>query len=292
MNERIGGAVDKRSKELIPVLIASLITTLFFLVPVGISIKRSFFTFGGEFVGLDNYVMTIESDAFQDALLYTTRLTLISIAIIVVSSVVLAMAIRRTFVGKKLMLFLLQFDIAMPSITCASMMLIVLSQTGFTSSLFYNLGMISGYESFPDIFNDPKGYGVVLTIVWMFVPYVALSLLAVLHSISNDQEDQAATLGVGKVRRFIHITLPSLKSSVAYTSVLCFACIFGSYELPSLVGREHTLVTLAYYYYNDTLMTMPEYMQSYTISIILFVITTVVSGVLMYYSLLSGRGQQ
>ena len=284
--------MSRRTAELIPVIISSLITILFFVIPVGISIRDSFFTYGGSFIGLENYTNTFENASFQDALLYTTRLTLISIVVIMVSSVILAMAIRRTFIGKKITLFLLQFDVAMPSITCASMMLIVMSQTGFTSSLFYNLGMIADYSQFPNIFGSPKGYGVILTVVWMFVPYIALSLLAVLHSLSNDQEDQAATLGVGKIKRFLFITLPSLRSSIAYTSVLCFACIFGSYEIPSLVGREHTLVTLAYHYYNDTVMIMPEYMQSYTISIILLIITSLVSGVLMYYSLRVGRSQQ
>ena len=117
-------------KDLIPVIISSLITIIFFLLPVGISVKKSFFTFGGEFVGLDNYIMTFESKPFQEALIYTSKITVISILIIMVSSVILAMAIRRTFIGKKLTLFLLQFDVAMPSITCASMMLIVMSQTG------------------------------------------------------------------------------------------------------------------------------------------------------------------
>ena len=60
-----------------------------------------------------------------------------------VSAVILAMAIRKTFIGKRLTLFLLQFDVSMPAVTCASMMLIAFSQTGFTSSLFYNLGLIS-----------------------------------------------------------------------------------------------------------------------------------------------------
>lgn len=282
--------MDRRNAmDLLPALISSLIVFLLFIIPVVCSIKQSFFDYSGTFVGFDNYVSTFDNIKFQDAFIYTTRITLISIVITMVSAVILAMAVRRTFIGKKLTLFLLQFDVAMPTVTCASMMLIALSQAGFTSKLFYNLGLITSYSEFPNIFFSPNGYGLILSVVWMFVPYIGLSFLAVLHSISNEQEDQAATLGVGKVKRFIHITLPSLKSSIAYTSVLCFACVFGSFELPSLVGREHSLVTLAYYYYNDVPLGMADHMQSYTISIILFIITMVVSSILMYYSLVSGR---
>ncbi len=282
--------MNRRDKvELIPVAVSSLVILLLFFVPVINSIQKSFSLYDGTFVGFDNYINAINNVYFQDAFVYTLKITLISIVITMVSAVILAMAIRKTFVGKKLTLFLLQFDISMPTITCASMMIIVLSQAGFTSSLFYNLGLITSYTEFPNIFSDPQGRGLILSVVWMFVPYIALSFLAVLHSLSSDQEDQAATLGVGKIKRFIYITLPSLKSSIAYTAVLCFACVFGSFELPSLVGREHTLVTLAYYYFTDVAMFMPEHMQSYAMSIILFVITVAVSSVLMYYSLVSGR---
>ena len=282
--------MDRRKlSELLPALIPSLIFLSLFFIPIMVSFSESFRDFGGRFVGFENYAAMFSDDNFYDALWYTTKLTIISIVIVIMSAVILAMALRRTFIGKKITLFLLQVDVSMPTVTCASMMLIVLSQTGFTSSLFYNLGLISSFEGFPDIFNDPNGYGVILTVVWMFVPYIALSFLAVLHSISNDLEDQAATLGVGGVKRFLYLTLPSLKSSIAYTSILCFACVFGSFELPSLVGREHSLVTLAYYYYNSSLYSSVERMESYTISIVLFLIIVAVSSVLMYYSLISAR---
>ncbi len=279
----------RKAMDLLPALISSLVVFLLFIIPVASSVKESFLNYGGAFVGFENYVNAINSMYFQDAFIYTTRITLICIVITMVSAVVLAMAVRRTFVGKKLTLFLLQFDVSMPTVTCASMMLIAFSQAGFTSKLFYNLGLITSYSEFPNIFFNPDGYGLILSVVWMFVPYIGLSFIAVLHSVSNEQEDQAATLGVGKIKRFFYITLPSLKSSIAYTSVLCFACVFGSFELPSLVGREHSLVTLAYYYYSDVPLMMPEHMQSYAISIILFIITMVVSSILMYYSLISGR---
>ena len=275
--------------DLLPALISSLVVLLLFIIPVLYSIEESLFDYRGTFIGFDNYLNALDDIYFQDAFIYTLRITLISIVITMVSAVILAMAIRKTFIGKRLTLFLLQFDVSMPAVTCASMMLIAFSQTGFTSSLFYNLGLISSYSEFPNIFINPNGHGLILSVVWMFIPYIALSFLAVLHSISNDQEDQAATLGVSKMKRFIYITLPSLKSSIAYTSVLCFACVFGSFELPSLVGREHSLVTLAYYYYSDVPLMMPEHMESYAISIILFIITMIVSSILMYYSLVSSR---
>ena len=265
-------------------LVPSLIALFFFFWPLVESIKESFRNFYGDYVGWENYIEAFNNPVFIQAFQYTLRITLIVLAVTIVSSIILAMALRRTFIGKKLTLFLLQVDVAVPSIACATMMILVLSKTGALSRLLHNMGLLDNYMDFPNVFYNSNGLGVIISVVWLFVPYITLSLISVLHSISNDEEDQAATLGIGKVKRFIFITLPSLKSSIAYTSILCFACTFASFELPSLVGDQHSMVTLAYYYYN-ILGTAPRHMESYSISIMVTVITLAVSSLLMYYSL-------
>ncbi len=270
--------------ELTPVIIPSLIALTLFIWPLAISLSNSFHSFSGDFVGFQNYIDMFNDPAFIKAFWYTLRITLIVLVVTIVSSVILSMALRRTFIGKKLMIFLLQFDIAIPSLACATMMILALSQSGFVSTLLNNMGVIDNYWDFPNIFFRSNGLGVIISIVWLFVPYIALSLLSVLHSVSNDEEDQAATLGVGRFRRFLHITLPRLKPAIAYTSILCFASVFSAYELPSLVGDQHSLVTLAYYYYNIA-GSAPGHMESYSIAALVTVISLAVSSFLMYYSL-------
>lgn len=284
MNKRISGSASTRSvAEIAAVSVLSLITLSFFLWPLLVSFKKSLHTYSGEYVGLQNYADAVNNPVFVQAFVYTTRITLIVLAVTVVSSIVLAMALRRTFAGKKLTLFLLQVDVAVPSIACATMMILVLSQNGIVSRILHNMGLIRSHMDFPNIFFNSNGAGVIISVIWLFIPYVTLSLISVLHSISDEQEDQAATLGIGKVKRFVFITLPSLKPSIAYTSILCFACTFASFELPSLVGDQHSVVTLAYYYYN-IIGTAPRHMESYSISMIVTLITLTVSSMLMYYS--------
>lgn len=270
--------------RLCPVLIPSLITLSLFLCPLGMSLWQSFHSYSGEFVGLGNYTDMFSDQRFQDAIVYTLRITLVVLLVTLVSSIILAMALRRTFIGKKMMLFLLQYDVAVPSLACASMMIFLLSQGGFLSAVLNNLGLIGSYTDFPEVFFKSNGLGVMVSIIWLFVPYITLSLLAVLHSVSNDQEDQAATLGVGKLKRFFYITLPTIKPAIAYTSILCFASVFGAFELPSLVGDEHTLVTLAYYYYTNY-VGMDGFMESYSLSVLVTLVSLVVSTFFMYYSI-------
>ena len=110
-----------------------------------------------------------------------------------------------------------------------------------------------------------------------------------MHSISNEHEDQAATLGIGKIRRFIFITLPMLRPAIAYTSILCLACVFGSFELPSILGgKQFSLVMLAYSYYSQG-WNSPYYMESFAISVVVAIIILSISFVLMYYSISSNE---
>lgn len=270
--------------KLIPVLIPSLAILLFYIWPLGDSVIRSFQAFNGDFVGFQNYIDMLNDSMFVDAFTYTLKVTLVVLIVTTVSSTILAMALRGTFIGKRIVLFLLQFDISIPSLACATMMILALSPFGFLSTLAENAGIISNYTQFPNILLDTNGTGLMVAIIWLFVPYTALSFLSVLKSVSNEQEEQAATLGVGKFSRFIHITLPSLKPSIAYMSILCFASVFSAFELPSLIGKQHTLVTLAYYYYNRPGF-MDGYMESYAIVTVTSLISIIVSFILMYYSL-------
>ncbi|MBQ7700932.1 MAG: sugar ABC transporter permease [Candidatus Methanomethylophilaceae archaeon] len=270
--------------KIMPVLIPSLITLTFFIWPLCLSIEESVHSFSGDFVGLQNYIDAINDPAFVNAFVYTLRITIIVLIITMISSIILAVALRRSFIGKKLVIFLLQTDVAIPSLACATMMILFLSQSGFLSAVLNNLGIINRMWDFPNIFFKSDGVGVIVCIVWLFVPYITLSLLSVLHSVSNEQDEQAATLGVWKIRRFFHITLPTLKPAIAYSSVLCFASVFSAFELPSLVGDKHSLVTLAYYYYNTAGFT-PGHMEAYSIAMIVTIISLTVSFVLMYYSL-------
>jgi putative spermidine/putrescine transport system permease protein len=225
----------------------------FYLWPVINIVRGSFSDESGRPVGLQNYAEVLSSNYFLDALLFTFRVSLISTLIAAVLAVIMALALRGSFAGKKLALFISQYNLSVPRLAAAMLMVFLLSQTGLLSSLAHSLGLAEAARDFPWLVNDAKGIGLCVVFVWKFFPYIGLSALGVLQSTSLEYEQQAATLGIGKWRRFFHVTLPSITPAVAIPSIFVFAASFGDYEVPAILGsaQSRSLSVMLYLKYAD-----------------------------------------
>ncbi|MBQ3302601.1 MAG: sugar ABC transporter permease [Eggerthellaceae bacterium] len=253
-----------------------LLMALGYAVPVFSNIVMSMQNDAGEFVGLQIYQDVFTSYYFVDSLLFTLKVAICSTAISMVIAVVVALALRETFVGKKLVVFMFQFNLTIPRMAAAMMMLLLVSQTGMLSQLSNALGITQGASGFPWLVRDSEGVGLIGTFAWKFFPYIGMSVLGVLQGASREYEDQAAVLGVGKFKRFWHVTLPMIIPATSIASIIVFAAAFGDYEIPAILGSSahRTLSIYTYMKYSDpSIMNRPEsYVLMVTMSIILVIV--------------------
>jgi len=232
-----------------------------YVVPVATNVAGSLQDKQGEFVGLDNWVTVLTSHYFVDSLLFTLKVALISTALAMVIAVVCALALRRTFVGKKLVVLMFQFNLTVPRMAAAMMLLLLLSQTGFISQVARQIGITQGTADFPYLIQDQAGWGLVIAFTWKFFPYIGMSVLGILQGASLEYEDQAAVLGVGRFKRFWHVTLPLIIPATSIASIIVFAAAFGDYEIPMVLGSPSHRVLSIYTYlkYSDpAMMNRPE----------------------------------
>ena len=247
-----------------------------YIVPVASNIVMSMQDDYGTFVGLDNYVTVFTSYYFVDSVLFTLKIALCATAIAMVIAVVVALALRETFVGKKLVVFMFQFNLTIPRMAAAMMMLLLMSQTGMLSQISNAIGLTEGASGFPWFIRDKEGIGLIATFAWKFFPYIGMSVLGVLQGASREYEDQAAVLGVGKFKRFWHVTLPMIIPATSIASIIVFAAAFGDYEIPAILGSSshHTLSIYTFIKYSDSaLMNRPE---SYVLMVTMMVLLIVV----------------
>jgi putative spermidine/putrescine transport system permease protein len=221
--------------------------------PVCSNIVASFQDNHGEFVGWQNYSDVTGSYYFWDSLFFSLRTSLLATIISMIVAIILALALRESFLGKKLAVFLCQYNLSIPRMAAAMIMLFLLSQTGFLSSVAYQLGFTDGTASFPWLVNDSLGIGLIIVFVWKFAPYICMSVLGILEGASLELEQQAASLGVGKVKRFFHVVLPTIIPATAVSSILVFAAAFGDYEVPAILGSSSSrpLSVMVYLKYLD-----------------------------------------
>lgn len=121
--------------------------------------------------------------------------------------------------------------------------MIVLGNRGFLNVALMQSGIIDQPISF--MFTE---LGVVIALVHFTLPIVVVMLAAALSHIDRNYERAATSLGAGRVRIFLTVTLPlSIPGIVAATST-AFAWTFSAFATPQMIGggKVQTISTLVY----------------------------------------------
>lgn len=263
---------------LMPVIV---IIILFYLIPIYNTFDASLHDFYDRYIGFEVFSNVLSDKSFQNAFFYTIKMASVTTIVSIILAILTAMALRDTPSGKRLVLFCYQLNVSIPHITMATMVLFIFGQSGIVSSIAYQLGYIDNWFDFPKIVDGSSMLGTVISFCLKFIPFIGLSVLSVLLITSKDYEDQSQSLGVGKFRTFFHVTLPSLKNSIFSMSMIVFAYCFGSYEVPTMLGKSQTLAMMAYNCYTNYYDVNAIY-TAYIISLLIAIVTISVALVYLY----------
>ena len=109
---------------------------------------------------------------------------------------------------------------------------LVLGPAGAVNSLLSSAGLIS--EPL-DLLLYSRG-AVVITLVYVWIPFAALPILASLQRIERSQLEAAADLGAGPWTRFRRVTLPQSLPGTLAAFFMVFIPTIGEYVTPTLIG--------------------------------------------------------
>lgn len=206
---------------------------------------------GNRQLTLNAYANILSSERYAEqfwaGLLLSLWISLASTVLSAVLAVGAALLLQRSFWGKRLSVFMFQFNLPIPHIVAAIGILFLFSQSGLLSRLGTQIGLYEAPSDFAVLVRDPYGIGIILSYVWKEVPFIGVIVLAVLQSMIQDYEDSARNLGASRWQRFRYVTLPLIAPSLLSTSILVFAFTFGAYEVPGILGVRYprTLPVLA-----------------------------------------------
>ena len=109
---------------------------------------------------------------------------------------------------------------------------VILGEGGAVNSLLLSLGLI--HEPISALFYSRLA--VVVTLVYVWTPFVALPIIATLYRIDRALLEAAASLGASPRQRFWRVTVPLSLPGVIAGAVMVFIPTVGEYVTPSLVG--------------------------------------------------------
>ncbi|MGF1663237.1 MAG: ABC transporter permease [Kineosporiaceae bacterium] len=162
--------------------------------------------------------------------------TLVSAALALVLAVWLTSGPRP---AGRATVFGLTVNLAVPHLVWAVALLLLLSQSGILARVGAAAGLVDVPAEVPVLVRDPYGLGIVLHYVGKEVPFLLLVVLAVTRTQGAAYDQVARSLGAGFGHRVRLVTLPLVAPALAAGSLLVFAVVFATYEVPALLGVAH-----------------------------------------------------
>jgi spermidine/putrescine transport system permease protein len=103
-------------------------------------------------------------------------------------------------------------------------------------------GVLNSFLIWAGILDEPldlflySQFAMVLTLTYIFVPFMVMSIFAALEKIPVSLIEASKDLGVGRVRTFLSITLPLSVPGILAGGAITFGLTMGDFVAPFLVG--------------------------------------------------------
>ncbi|HZP85323.1 MAG TPA: ABC transporter permease [Burkholderiales bacterium] len=180
----------------------------------------------------ENYVKFFTDRYYVSILFRTIRVAAVCTAICVVLAFPMAYVLARTRSRyKNLLLLIVILPLFVGNAVRAAGWMVLFGNRGFVNSVAMALGLVR--EPMQIMYTE---FAVIVGIVAVNLPFVVLTLQAVLEGIDRPIEEAALGLGAGPLRALRHVILPLAMPGVIAGTILSFILAMNAYATPVLLG--------------------------------------------------------
>ncbi|EFM99792.1 sulfate ABC transporter permease subunit CysW [Actinobacillus pleuropneumoniae] len=197
--------------------------------------------------GLDFFLASISEEDTLAALKLTLLAATIAVPLNIIFGIAAAWTVAKyQFRGRQLLLTLIDLPFSISPVVAG---LIYVLLFGAQSWLYPHLQAVD----FQIVYAIP---GIILTTLFVSVPFVARELIPIMEVQGTMEEEAAAVLGANGWQTFYHVTLPNIKWALLHGVVLCTARALGEFGAVSVVsghirGLTNTLPLQIEILYNE-----------------------------------------
>jgi multiple sugar transport system permease protein len=206
----------------------------------------------GEFIGLENFEFLWSDSVTRLALFNTIFYTVIASAIKFALGLWLALILNKHLPFKAFLRAIVLLPFIVPTaLSAIAFWWIYDSQFSIISWLLQRMGLIHGYI---DFLGDPWNarFSTIAANIWRGVPFVAITLLAGLQTISPSYYEAASLDGASPWQQFRYVTLPLLTPIIAVVMTFSVLFTFTDFQLIYVLTRggplnaTHLMATLSF----------------------------------------------
>jgi multiple sugar transport system permease protein len=191
----------------------------------------------GRFVGLANFISLAHDQIFWLSVFNTTFYTIVASGLKFGLGLYLALLLNRRMPMKSLIRAVVLLPFVTPTVLSAiAFWWIFDPQFSIISWSLIKLGLIHQYI---DFLGSPWNarWSVIFANVWRGIPFVAITLLAGLQTISPSLYEAATLDGAGPWQRFRFVTLPMLSPIIAVVMTFSVLLTFTDFQLIYAITR-------------------------------------------------------
>ncbi|WP_425374271.1 carbohydrate ABC transporter permease [Microvirga subterranea] len=229
---------------------------IFLTYPLGLGVWLGFTDTrigrAGVFVGLENYQLLWEDSLFWLSVFNTILYTVVASVLKFGLGLWLALLLNEHIPFKAFVRAVVLLPWVVPTVLSAiAFWWIYDSQFSIISWALINLGLIETPINFLGDTTNAR-ITVILTNVWRGIPFVAITLLAGLQTISPSLHEAATLDGATSWQRFRYITLPMLSPLIAVVMTFSVLFTFTDFQLIYVLTRggplnaTHLMATLSF----------------------------------------------
>ena len=267
---------------------------IFTLVPVVCAILLSLYEWNGgdiaklKFVGLENYATIFNTAKVAEkglgyffnrvdlgiSLKNIVFYTLVTVPLTLVCALALAMLLNK-IKGAVFFraVFFFPYVASMVAIcVCWSFMLM---KNGPINQMIMSFGIPFNKSWTAD--SNMAIWSIILVSVWRNMGYYMVIYLAALQGVPKELLEAATVDGAGKWKQFLHVTLPQLKPTTFFASIMMIISCFKIYDVVAIMtegGPGRSTKMLVTYIYDEAFVKI-RYGQASAISMILLVIVLI-----------------
>ena len=267
---------------------------VFTLVPVICAIALSLFEWNGgdisklKFVGLDNYATIFATKKVAEkglayffnradlgiALKNTVYYTVVTVPLTIICALALALLLNKI---RGAVFFRTVFFFPYVSSMVAVCWSFMLMKDGPVNQIIMALGINFNKGWTAD--STMAIWSIILVSVWRNMGYYMVLYLAALQGIPRELMEAATVDGANKWQQFWHVTLPQLKPTTFFVSVMMVISCFKIYDVVAIMtdgGPGRATKMLVTYIYDEAFIKV-RYGQASAISMVLLVIVLLVT---------------
>lgn len=220
------------------------------IIPCIALLMQSFVPSSGEGWSTENYTLLLDSKVAQQAFYRSLTVSFWVMILTILAGYPIALTIARMGSrGRSIMLSIVIFPFLLSAVVRAYGWNVILGENGVVNDLLIGIGIID--EPLKLLLNT---FAIVVGETHVLLPYMILSLLAVIRRIDPNLEAAAMSLGAHPAVVFFRVIVPMTLPGLMTGMLLVFSLAMTAFATPFLLGGSRApILTVLLYKYAFTL---------------------------------------